>query len=387
MLLQTPDKSPTSARPGKLGTVCHVVHSLGVGGAEVLVADMVRSLSDRFNCVVACLDDIGLIGESLRADGFQLQLLNREPGLDWNCARRLSAWLREHEVGVVHVHQCTPMFQAMLARFPGRQPPLLLTEHGRHHPDLPSRKRALAHRLLLGSRDRLVAVGQATRQALIDNEGLPAERVEVIYNGVDLSKFNDIASTARGEVRKELGLEATDFVMTLVARLDPIKDHSTALATLKRVRESVPTAKLLIVGDGPERANIEVAIANGNFQGSAVMLGTRRDVPQLLAASNVFLLTSIGEGIPLTIIEAMAAGVPIVSTNVGGIPEMMTHGESGFLHDAGDTFGLADSITTLHRDGALADRVTMAARERAFAMFSRQQMLASYSKIYEELLS
>ncbi len=387
MLLQAPNKSSGSARPRKLGTVCHVVHSLGVGGAEVLVADMVRSMSDRFNCVIACLDDIGSIGESLRADGFRLQLLHREPGLDWKCARRLSAWLREHDVGVVHVHQCTPMFQAMLARFPGRQPPLLLTEHGRHHPDLPSRKRAVAHRLLLGSRDRLVAVGEATRKALIDNEGLPADRVEVIYNGVDLSKFNGIASNVRAEVREELALAADDFVVTLVARLDPIKDHSTALATLRRLRATVPTAKLLVVGDGSERANIEAAIAGENLQDSVIMLGTRGDVPRLLAASDVFLLTSIGEGIPLTIIEAMAAGVPVVSTNVGGICEMIAHGESGFLHDVGDAQGLAQSITTLHHDAALRDRVTTAARERAFAVFSRQQMLGSYARIYEELLS
>jgi glycosyltransferase involved in cell wall biosynthesis len=379
----TPSADATSRQ---LGTVCHVVHSLGVGGAEVLVADMIRSLSDRFDCVVACLDDIGSIGESLIAEGVPLKLLNREPGIDWKCGRRLAAWCDEHNVGVMHVHQCTPMFQAMLSRLPGKRVPLLLTEHGRHHPDAPSRKRAIVHKLLLGKRDRLVAVGEATRQALIANEGLPADRVEVIYNGVDLQQFAEVAPEIRSEVRTELGLNDDDWVITLVARLDAIKDHPTAIRTLQRVRESVPTAKLLIVGDGPEREKIETIIREADLGDCVLMLGTRRDVPRILRASDTFLMSSIGEGIPLTIIEAMAAGVPVVSTSVGGIPEMVSTGETGFLNESGDADGLATSILKLANDTQQRTRIIEAAKLRAFEVFSREQMLSSYAKLYEEML-
>ena len=381
-----PDAPTADAKSTQLGTVCHVVHSLGVGGAEVLVADMIRSLSGRFRCVVACLDDIGSIGESLIEEGVPLKLLEREPGIDWKCGRRLAAWCEEQNVGVMHVHQCTPMFQAMLARLPGKRVPLLLTEHGRHHPDFPSRKRAIVHKLLLGKRDRLIAVGEATRQALIANEGLPSDRVEVIYNGVDLAQFTEVAPEIRGEVRKELGLSEDDWIITLVARLDAIKDHPTAIRTLQRVRESVPGAKLLIVGDGSEREKIEGIIRDGNLGDCVHMLGTRRDVPRLLRASDTFLMSSIGEGIPLTIIEAMAAGVPVVSTSVGGIPEMVTTGETGFLNDSGDADGLASSIVKLSSDSGLRSRIIGAARQRAFDVFSREQMLESYAKLYEEML-
>lgn len=385
-LTAQPEQQSAGRKPTQLGTVCHVVHSLGVGGAEVLVADMIRSLSVRFRCVVACLDDIGSIGESLIAEGVPLKLLNREPGIDWKCGRRLAAWCEEQNVGAMHVHQCTPMFQAMLSRLPGKRVPLLLTEHGRHHPDFPSRKRAIVHKLLLGKRDRLIAVGEATRQALIANEGLPANRVEVIYNGVDLKQFTEVAPEIRGEVRRELGLTDDDWIITLVARLDAIKDHPTAIRTVQKVLESVPGAKLLIVGDGPEREKIEGIVRDGSLGDCVHMLGTRRDVPRLLRASDTFLMSSIGEGIPLTIIEAMAAGIPVVSTAVGGIPEMVTTGETAFLHDSGDADGLAGSIVKLANDEALRSRVIDAARQRAFDVFSREQMLASYAKLYEEML-
>ncbi len=381
-----PETTSADMKSTQIGTVCHVVHSLGVGGAEVLVADMIRSLSDRFRCVVACLDDIGSIGESLIAEGVPLKLLNRQPGIDWNCGRRLAAWAEEQGVGILHVHQCTPMFQAMLSRLPWKKTPLLLTEHGRHHPDIPSRKRAIIHKLLLSKHDRLVAVGEATGRALVSHEGLPVDRVEVVYNGVDLTQFHEVAPHIRGEVRQELGLAEDDVVITLVARLDAIKDHPTAIATLERVRESVPNAKLLFVGDGPERQKIEAIISERGLQQQVLMLGTRRDVPRLLRASDVFLMSSIGEGIPLTIIEAMAAGVPVVSTNVGGIPEMVNSGETGFLHDSGDPVGLASSIAKLTMDNKLREQIIDAARMRAFDEFSREKMLANYATIYEEML-
>lgn len=352
----------------------------------MLVADMIRSLSDRFRCAVACLDDIGSIGESLMAEGVPLTLLNRKPGLDWKCGRRLAAWAKEQQVGLMHVHQCTPMFQAMMSRFPGGTPPFLLTEHGRHHPDVPSRKRSVCHRLLLRKKDRLVAVGEATRQALIANEGLPSDRVEVIYNGVELSQFRNVAPSVRQEVRDELKLAHDELVITLVARLDPIKDHPTAIATLERVREAIPKARLLVVGDGPERENIENIVKRQRLDEHILLLGTRRDVPRLLRASDVFLMTSVGEGIPLTIIEAMAAGVPVVSTRVGGIPEMISDEETGFLREPGDAIGLAKAIVTLRHDTTLREQITSAARDRAFSDFSREKMLASYATIYEEML-
>ena len=185
--------TPIDDRP----TVCHVIHALGVGGAEVLVDQMLRLLSDEFRCVVAVLDEIGEIGERLQRDGFTVKHLHRHPGIDRGCAKRLRRFADEEGAEILHAHQYTPFFQAMLSRGLWNTRPVVFTEHGRHFPDYPSRKRSVVNRLMLRSFDRLIGCGAAVRKALIDNEGLPESRVEVICNGVDLAS---LGKPARGLV-------------------------------------------------------------------------------------------------------------------------------------------------------------------------------------------
>src|SRR5262245_55930534 len=185
-------------------TVCQLLHSLTVGGAEVLAARIGRQLRGRYRFVFACLDELGLLGEQLRAEGFAVHVLDRQPGVDWRLTWRLARLLRSEEVDLVHAHQYTPFFYSLAARLLYRRPPVLFTEHGRAYPDSPRRKRMIANRLLLERRDRVVGVGESVRRALIDNEGIPAERVGVIYNGIDAAAFADRGD--RAEVRRELGL-------------------------------------------------------------------------------------------------------------------------------------------------------------------------------------
>ena len=368
-------------------TVCHVIHALGVGGAEVLVDRMVRRMSDEFRCVIAVLDEIGNIGERLQQDGFLVEHLHRQPGIDRNCAKRLRAFADREGVQILHAHQCTPFFQAMLSRGLTSRRPVVFTEHGRHFPDLPSRKRSVVNRLLLRSRDRLFGCGGAVRQALIDNEGLPADRVEVIYNGVDLDVASRPAAGARGRIRAEFGFAARDFVVVQIARLHELKDHQTALQTIDIARKQIPELRLLIAGEGDHRSFIDRTIRERGLEEFVALAGTRSDIPELLAAADAFLLTSISEGIPLTIIEAMAARCPVISTAVGGIPEMITGGESGFLAPARDPRALAAALITLHRDPLLRHSMGEAGERRARALFSLNGMLDSYRRVYREVLT
>ena len=185
-MIQSTPSIPHINRPDDRPTVCHVIHALGVGGAEVLVDQMLRLLNDEFRCVVAVLDEIGAIGARLQRDGFAVEHLHRNPGIDHGCARRLKDFADREGAEILHAHQYTPFFQAMLSRGLFGRRPVVFTEHGRHFPDLPGRKRSIVNRLMLRSGDRLIGCGNAVRQALIANEGLPESRVEVIYNGVDL---------------------------------------------------------------------------------------------------------------------------------------------------------------------------------------------------------
>jgi glycosyltransferase involved in cell wall biosynthesis len=367
-------------------TVCHVIHALGVGGAEVLVNQMVRELASDFRCIVAVLDEVGEIGAQLRSDGFLVEHLHRGEGIDRACARRLNDLVRRENVSLLHAHQYTPFFQAMLSRGFFGSTPVLFTEHGRHVPDLPSWKRTIVNRLLLRSHDRMVGCGGSVQQALIDNEGLPRHRVELVYNGVDLDDLASAPPGARQRIRSEFGFSNEDFVAVQVARLHELKDHQTALRTIAHARHNFPRIRLLVVGEGEERPAIEHTIDELNLHQHVVLAGSRSDVSHLLAASDAFLLTSISEGIPLTVIEAMAAELPIVSTAVGGLPEMIEDGVSGYLCDARDHEALANRLTQLDSNPEERQQMAIAGKVTACSRFSLEHMLNTYSNIYSEMI-
>ena len=317
-------------------TICQVLLTLDIGGAELLAAGIARALCDRYRFVFACLDVRGVIGTELEADGFPVEVIDRTQGIDVKCALRLSALLRRRKVDVIHAHQYTPFFQSQVARLAAQNVPVIFTEHGRHHPDTCGTKRVGFNRLMLREDDRVIGVGESVRKALIVNEGFGAERVEVIRNGVDIERFSAVRDdiAMRQAVRKELGLKRNEYAVLQVARLNQLKDHATAVRAVGRLRRRGVPVRLLLAGDGEEQSRIRSVVCEAECEDDVTFLGERDDVHRLLSAADTFLLSSISEGIPLTLIEAMAAGVPVVSTRVGGVAEVLIDGESGLLAEA-----------------------------------------------------
>ncbi len=381
----TETKSKNEKSRADRPTVCELLHGLDIGGAEVLAADLARGLADRYRFVFICLDNLGPLAEQLKADGFEVACLDRRPGIDLRCMFRLARLLRQYEVDLIHAHQYAPFFYAACARAWRRGPPILFTEHGRWYPDYPRRRRIVFNRLMLRSRDRVSAVGQAVREALVQNEGLPRHRIQVIYNGVDVERFTP-RPERRAPVRQSLGLCETDFVIVQVARLDYLKDHVTAIRTMGRLVRQVPTAKLLLVGDGPKREVIETEIQAQHVEAAVRLLGTREDVPELLWAADVCLLSSLSEGIPVTLIEAMAAQLPVVATRVGGVPEVVQDGQTGLLVSAGDDAGLADCLVRLANQPELRRQFGLAGRRLAEQIFSQPLMHQQYADCFHEML-
>jgi glycosyltransferase involved in cell wall biosynthesis len=367
-------------------TIGQVLHTLDVGGAEVLAARLARQLGGPYRFVFFCLDGLGPLGEELRRVGCQVEVLQRRPGVDPQCIFRLANLFRREQVAVVHTHQYTPFFYAAAARLLHQRPAILLTEHGRHYPDYPRPKRQVINRLLLWRRDRVVAVGEAVRTALIANDGFPSNRVGVIYNGIDLAPFA-AATDTRGTVRKELGLDNKDFIIAQVARLDYLKDHATALRAMDLVRRRRPTARLALIGEGPELGPIQRMIQELDLAAHVRLLGLRRDIARVLPAADLFLLSSISEGIPLTVIEAMVARLPVVCTRVGGVPEVVEEGSTGLLAPSGDHADLAEKICQLAGNPDLRLAMGLRGRERAMSFFSEQRMQEQYGRLYEEMLA
>ncbi len=168
-MIRVDSRTGSAHRP----TVCHVLHSLQVGGGETLARSIALRNAREFRFVFAVLDELGTLGQDLLERGFKVSVIGRRPGLDLGCARRLRELFRQERADVIHAHQYGPLLYSALARFPGRLTPILFTEHGRDFPDYRRWKRVWANRLLLSQEDRLIAVGDSVRRALIEYEGLP----------------------------------------------------------------------------------------------------------------------------------------------------------------------------------------------------------------------
>lgn len=361
--------------------ICQVLHSLCVGGAEILAARLARNLQDEFRFVFACLDDAGFLADELSRDGFPVHVLRRQPGFDWRLVRTLSQLFRREQVDVIHAHQYAPFAYCAMARGWWSKQGIVFTEHGRHQPDYPRPKRIFANKYLLRPQDTAIGVGEAVRQALIQNEGLPPQRVQVIYNGIDLTKF-DPDAPRREAIRNELGFAANDFLIFQVARLDYLKDHATALRMMARIKRTDRPIKLVIIGDGPERATIERLQTELQLESSVRLLGQRTDVARLIQAADALLLTSVSEGIPLTLIEGMAAGLPIVATDVGGVGEVVISETTGLLAPAKDDAQLASQVVRLLENRDWGRTLGIAGRARAEQQFSEPEMHRHYREQY-----
>jgi len=360
-----------------------VVHSLAVGGAEVLAVRLAEGLLPRFATRMLCLDETGPLEERLSGSGVRVEVLGRRPGLDRRCALRIRQVFRGQRPAAVLAHQFTPFFYAAWGRGLRGRPPLVFVEHGRFHPDRPHLARMIFHRLLLRRRDRVVAVGESVRQALVRNEGILAKRICVIYNGVPCPRFQR-DEAIRHRMRGELGVAEGDFVIMQVARLDPLKDLRTAV----RAAGHLPGAHVrwFLVGEGPERPVVEAEIARLSLNERVRLLGERRDIPALLSAADAFVLTSISEGIPVTVLEAMAAGLPVVATRVGGLPEVVRDGETGHLVPAGDPLAVAQALASLMIDGGKARAWGDAAQRLVAERFSEALMHREYQRLLDEII-
>lgn len=375
-------------------TVCQLLHSLNIGGAEVLAAGLgERMAGEDFRFVFFCLDEEGVMAGRLRERGFAVECLGRQAGLDRACMRKIADLWRQYGVTLVQAHQYTPFFYALGARgFFGRTPPIMFTEHGRFYPDEPNWKHAIFNRFMLAPRDRVTAVGESVKAALVRNEGISVGRIRVIYNGIVPEHFTRTPErlAAASALRKEQNVAPQQKIAVHIARLDTIKDHRTSILAMKvciqqSLQNTEPAPQLWIVGGGPEEESLRAFITHEGLAAHVKMLGQRRDIPEILAAADAFMLTSVSEGIPVTILEAMAAGVPVISTNVGGIPEIITPGETGLLAPAGDAATLGHALLRVFTEPGLSAQLAENAQKNLLSRFTEEKMHAAYEAVFWEM--
>jgi glycosyltransferase involved in cell wall biosynthesis len=307
------------------------------------------------------------------------------PGLNgWVWLRFLVhlGWLlRRHRIQIIHTNSYVPGNYARLAAALLRVP--LIVDHW-HGFSRFSRKRRLICRLLGRVTDLSLAVSQGVKDYLIEQIGLDPDRIRVVRNGVDLARIN--RHRPRDQVRRDLGLADATRALGLVARLDHWgKGHREFFTALAVLKDRYPV-EALIIGGGRREAEMLQLAAEMGLAGRVHFLGQRDDVPDLLAALDVFVLPSHSEGVSLALLEAMAAGLPVLASRVGGLPEVVIDGDNGLLIPPQDPEALAAALARLLDDPAWAQKLGANARRQVAEHYSLERLGREINEIYGELL-
>lgn len=358
--------------------IAHILSSFAIGGQERVALDLARGqrqLGHRVIAVSLAPPPDGQLAADFVAHGVATFTVPKASGFDLRLPMRLAEVLRAQSIDIVHTHNPQPLIYGTLAaRAAGAL--LVHTKHGAN----PDGGRKLWMRRAAGHlAAAYVAVSSTTAAIARRNRECPESRLHVIDNGIDLSRFAPDAA-ARAAIREELGIPSRAWIIGTVGRLAPEKAYPSLIeAAARSLGEDV---RLLIVGDGAERARIEGEARRHDVTRFVHLLGARKDVPRLLAAFDVFALSSTTEGLPLVIPEAMATALPVVSTAVGGIPNVVRQGETGLLVPARDPSALAAALCSLRQDRARAATLGRTGRTVALRNYSAERMVDDYLSLY-----
>ena len=377
-----PKRPRMKKRTGGTGPlrVMHLLYSFGVGGMEVGITKLVNGLdpSRIHSSICSCRP-----GDSLKQrlrPGVPLYEFNRRQGNDPLLIAQLVRLFREKRPDVIHTHRWATLCEGLIA---ARLAGVPYVVHGEHGTLETRRHNAFVQRAVWTRVQRVLSVSSRLAERMARDIGFPVERIQVIRNGVDLERFSP---ARRAEARASFGFQPNQLVIGTVGRLVPVKDQATLLRALVLLRTAGFSFTGLVAGAGPLQGEL-TSLASALNLNNVNFLGNRNDVDQVLGALDVFVLSSQSEGLSNTIQEAMATGVPVVATRVGGADELVEHERTGYLVPAGDPQALAEAIAGLLRDPAHRQRSAQAGYERARQQFGLDRMIREYEQMYLGLAS
>jgi glycosyltransferase involved in cell wall biosynthesis len=365
--------------------VLYLIVDLPVGGAEIHLLNLVRHLDrDRYSPVVLCIGKNGPIGEEIAREGVPVTELGllRKGGPDRGIAKSLREFLQREKISLVHSHLYHANYYGRLAAF-REGIPAVCTIHNTYAS--PKMHRRFINRWLARRTARIIAVSAPVRDDILRYDGVDPSKVVVIPNGVDPDRF-DIPLT-RAEARGRLGIPAEHYLIGTVGRLEEQKGLQYLLDAIRILRGAGKEAFLLVVGSGREEARLREQATRDGIGEAVYFLGARRDVAELYRAMDVFALSSLWEGGPITLIEAMASGLPVVATPVGIVPEIIRDGVNGFLVPLRDPAMLADALWRGREAPAMAEAAGREGRATVRDRYTHRHLAEKVMAVYEEALS
>lgn len=369
--------------------VVHVVHSLSMGGLETLLVDCINRMpAERYRHAVVCLTGYTAFADNIARPDVTLHALGKPPGLGLGTHRKFWHLMRQLRPTVLHTYNLSALEYAFTAAMAG-VPVRIHAEHGRDvgDPHGLNPKHNLLRRLLVPFVDRFIPVSEDLDRWLEQVVRIPRAKTLFIKNGVDTDKFSP--RTAASQVPADSPWGVGDFVIGTVARVQDVKNHRALVDAFARLRaqrpDLAPHVRLSIVGDGPLLPAVRAQVAALGLQDAVWLPGARSDIKALLHSFSLFALPSLAEGTPVSLLEAMASGLPVVASRVGGIPEAVDDGVHGRLVPVGDVEALAQALERYAADPQLGRRHGTAGRARVEERFSMRAMLAGYGELYDSL--
>jgi glycosyltransferase involved in cell wall biosynthesis len=364
--------------------IAHVLPSFQIGGQERVALDLARTHRKAGHRVTAFSIDTGPegpLGAMFRAADVETRTVPKGPRVDPTLVARLAVHFATRRVDVVHTHN--PM--AMTYGAPAGKIARTVVVHSKHGENMVGRSRQLRLRQAISRlTDAFVAVSPTTADAARASRDVDERKLRVIPNGIDVTRFQRNEASRRAS-RRELGIPEDAWVVGTVGRLAPEKNQVILVQALSEWLGA--RTRLVIVGEGRQRETIERAIGAAGVGEWVHLTGARQDVPQLLASFDVFALPSISEGLPLVLLEAMATGLPVVASDVGGIPDVVADGITGFIVPVRDETALRERLVSLAATPSLAIEFGDHARDLAHERFSLDAMSQAYMALYEEMLA
>jgi len=366
----------------------HLTLSMGAGGIENLIVTMARHLDNqRFTLTVGCLDSGGILLEevrSLRCDTF---VLSRQGGFDFRLILQLAKILREKKIHILHTHNQAAHFYGCLAGLLARTPVIINTEHSRHYIDGHWRRR-VEKKVLSFFTDKIVTVSRELQHQALEKDKISANKLEVVLNGIDLSPYresNFACSSCGHHLRDAFGILPEKKIIGIIGRLHPVKNHELLFKALQvvRVQQQMPVS-LLVVGDGELRRTLEELAVTLDIADSVHFTGYRKDIPEILSILDALVLCSHTEGLPLTLLEAMAAGVPVVVTRGANRSGIVQHGRNGLVAEPQvENFAqvIVEILASETRE-MLIDQ----ARALVFGEYSISTTIEQYQSLYDNFL-
>jgi sugar transferase (PEP-CTERM/EpsH1 system associated) len=375
----------------RIPLVVHLIYKLDVGGLETLLVECINRMpADKYRHAVVCLTDYTEFAKKISNPDVQIIALNKAPGL--GLATHVEIWklFRRLRPSVLHTYNLSAIEYTLAATIAG-VPVRVHAEHGRDASDPEGKnwKHNLLRRLLIPLVDMFVPVSADLQNWLKTVIHVPDCKNRLINNGVDTHQFKQAQAQSHEQILPAAHFPADCFVIGAVGRIQDVKNHAGLIDAFIQLRELMPLhqsrLRLAIIGDGPLLPKIREQVAKAGLNQVVWLPGARQDVAELMQTFSVFAMSSIAEGTPVVILEAMASGLPVIATKVGGIPEVVIDNLTGKLVDNFDALKFARALSAYVAEPQLIREHGTAGRQRVEDSYSIDAMLHGYTGLYDSL--